>query len=72
MVVDLAVPRDVESEVGEIPGIHLINIDDLQDQDTYITQRRQEKLADAEAMVDNEAEDFAKWLLITESGWYDC
>ena len=28
-MVDLAIPRDIEPEVGEMPGISLYNIDDL-------------------------------------------
>lgn len=62
VVVDLAVPRDVEPAVGELPGIHLLNIDDLQGMASSVTQKRQEKLAAAECMVDREAEEFGKWL----------
>ena len=29
LIIDMAVPRDVEPEVGRVPGVHLLNIDDL-------------------------------------------
>lgn len=62
VVVDLAVPRDVEAEVAEIPGVHLINIDDLEEMGSYIAEQRQEKVSTAEGMVEEDADDFAKWL----------
>jgi glutamyl-tRNA reductase len=30
VIVDMAVPRDVDPRAGEIPGVHLLNLDDLQ------------------------------------------
>ena len=46
-IIDIAVPRDVEPEVGEIEGVTLYNIDDLEAVvDEHIAQRQEEaKLA---------------------------
>ena len=46
-IIDIAVPRDVEPEVGEIKGVTLYNIDDLEAVvDEHIAQRKEEaKLA---------------------------
>ena len=46
-IIDIAVPRDVEPEVGEIEGVTLYNVDDLEAVvDEHISQRREEaKLA---------------------------
>ena len=46
-IIDIAVPRDVEPEVGEIKGVTLYNIDDLEAVvDEHIAQRQEEaKLA---------------------------
>ena len=46
-IIDIAVPRDVEPEVGEIEGVTLYNVDDLEAVvDEHISQRQEEaKLA---------------------------
>ena len=42
-IIDIAVPRDVEPEVGEIEGVKLYNIDNLEAViDEHISQRREE------------------------------
>jgi glutamyl-tRNA reductase len=43
MIVDVAVPRDVDPAVGDLPGVTLLNMDDLKAfVDASIAQRRQE------------------------------
>lgn len=43
LVIDIAVPRDVEPEVNLLPNVFLYNIDDLQAiADRYLQQRREE------------------------------
>jgi glutamyl-tRNA reductase len=57
--IDIAVPRDVEAEVGDLPDVFLYNIDDLRrlvDED--LAERRQ-RAARAEAVVREEALAFA-------------
>jgi glutamyl-tRNA reductase len=63
LVVDLAVPRDVDPAVGELPGVRLLDIDSMQGPAEQTTQRRQEKLQTAESLVENEAHEFGRWLL---------
>ena len=42
-IIDIAVPRDVEPEVGDINGVKLYNIDDLEEViDEHISQRQNE------------------------------
>ena len=61
-IIDIAVPRDVEPEVGNLDGVILYNIDDLESVvDEHICQRQQEaevahKIIDAN--VDNLVERF--------------
>lgn len=62
LIVDLAVPRDVEPEVAHLPGVHLLNIDDLQGTACEVAHKREEKLEAAERIADAEAEEFGKWL----------
>jgi glutamyl-tRNA reductase len=43
LLIDIAVPRDIEPEVNFMPNIFLYNIDDLQAiADAYLTQRKEE------------------------------
>lgn len=54
ILIDIAVPRDVEPQVGEIPGIALYNIDDLETVvDTNKELRAKEALA-ASAIIEEE------------------
>lgn len=62
LIVDLAVPRDVEASIAEIPGIQLLNVDHLHGAAPEIDRQRHNKLVAAEQIVDGEAEKFAKWL----------
>jgi glutamyl-tRNA reductase len=62
VIVDLAVPRDVETTIGELPGIYLYDIDHLQSTlDMNLNQRR-EAIPDVEAIVKEETENFLAWL----------
>lgn len=54
ILIDIAVPRDVDPEVGHLAGIDLFNIDDLESVvDENLQQRQQEALA-AERIVQEE------------------
>jgi glutamyl-tRNA reductase len=54
LIIDMAVPRDVDPQAGAVPGVHLLNIDDLQ---TIAQTNREERKAwvpAAERIVDDE------------------
>ena len=54
LIIDMAVPRDVDPEVNQVPGVHLLNIDDLR---TITQTNREERKAwvpAAERIVDDE------------------
>jgi glutamyl-tRNA reductase len=59
-MLDIAVPRDVEPEVGTLDGIYLFDIDDLQKVADKHRAGRQSEAADAEAMVKQELDRFLK------------
>ena len=62
MLIDIAVPRDIDPEVGELPGITLYDIDDLQMVvDNNLAERRQAALA-AETIIEEELNGFLMWL----------
>jgi glutamyl-tRNA reductase len=62
VVVDLAVPRDVEPAVGELAGVTLLDIDDLEDAVRANLRVREDEAQRARAIVAEEAADFGRWL----------
>jgi len=61
-IIDIAMPRDVEPAIGNLDGVYLYNIDELQGVvDKNTAARKQEALA-AEAIVEQETERFEEWL----------
>ena len=62
LIVDLAVPRDVEPEVSELDDVFLYNVDDLANIVKDGLQVRVESVREAEAMITVQAESFLRWL----------
>ncbi|HEV8358327.1 MAG TPA: glutamyl-tRNA reductase [Gemmatimonadales bacterium] len=56
--IDIAVPRDVEPAVREIPGVQLFDLDDLQIRLDRSLARRRKEVPRAEAIVVEEVERF--------------
>jgi glutamyl-tRNA reductase len=62
LLIDLAVPRDIEPECGELPGVTLLDMDGLQGTvKRGMSVRRAEAVA-AEGIVEEEIQAFAGWL----------
>ena len=62
VLVDIATPRDVDAAAGEIPGIVLIDLDDMREQVEGTHAQRQEEVEPAERIVDEELSRFLEWL----------
>jgi glutamyl-tRNA reductase len=60
-LIDIALPRDVEPSVGELPNVYLYNIDDLQRAVEQTHSRRAEAIEQARAIVERHVEEFAAW-----------
>jgi glutamyl-tRNA reductase len=58
LLIDLAVPRDIEAAVGALPGVHLYDIDHLDSVVTANHQLRHEEIDAATAVVDGLVEAF--------------
>jgi glutamyl-tRNA reductase len=55
LLVDIAVPRDIDPEVNHLPEVYLFNIDDLQQiAENYLKQRREE-ITKCEAIIQQRA-----------------
>lgn len=60
-LLDLAVPRDIDAEVGQLEHVHLYNVDDLQSMiEKGMDERRQAALK-AEEYVEHELDNFIRW-----------
>jgi glutamyl-tRNA reductase len=60
-IIDIAMPRDVEPEAGEIEQVFLYNIDDLQATVRENLARRAGEVQRAETIVAEEVERFGAW-----------
>jgi glutamyl-tRNA reductase len=61
-IVDIAVPRDVEENVGDLPGINLYDIDQLQGVVDANLSQRQAAIPEVEKIVFQETTRFDAWL----------
>lgn len=62
IIMDLAVPRDVEPAVASLPGVYLSNIDDLQAALDKNLALRQAAIPHVEAILKIGVENFLHWL----------
>jgi len=62
LLIDIAVPRDVDPAVRDLPGVHLHDIDDLQAVASENMQLRRNELVRAESIVEDEVAKFSDWL----------
>jgi glutamyl-tRNA reductase len=58
LIVDIAVPRDVDPAVGQLDGVTLLDINDLRRFAQIGIERRSHELAAVEAIIDEELERF--------------
>ncbi len=61
LLLDLAVPRDVEPEVAELDDAYLYSVDDLQNIIDKNMASREEAARQAEALLQQQAEVFLEW-----------
>ena len=62
MLIDLAVPRDIDSSCAELDGVSLYDIDDLQAVIARNRNVRQAEARKAEGIIEEEIQHFAAWL----------
>jgi glutamyl-tRNA reductase len=61
-MVDLAVPRDIEPEVGQLSDVYLYTVDDLSEVVQSAGEKRQAAVQQAEVIIDAGVQSFAHWL----------
>jgi glutamyl-tRNA reductase len=61
LVVDLSIPFNVEAAVGELPGITLVNVDELSKVQDETLQNRLGEVPKALAIIEEHMEEFLYW-----------
>ena len=64
LLIDLAIPRDIQPETGDLPGVALLNVDDL---GRAVVGADAKALARVEAVMDEHLERFRQWSIYRES-----
>ncbi len=67
LMIDLAVPRDIEPEVGSLSDIFLYTVDDLQDIVAKNIASRREAAEEAGKLIDLQVVRFMRWLQSLDS-----
>ncbi|GAA4313860.1 glutamyl-tRNA reductase [Compostibacter hankyongensis] len=60
-IIDLSIPRNVEESVTALPGISLINVDELSKVQDETLQKRQEEVPKARNIIREHMDDFLYW-----------
>jgi len=66
MLIDIAVPRDIEPACREVPGVTVHDIDDVQQIVERNASGREAEATRAERIIDAELERFERWLGLQE------
>lgn len=61
-MVDIAVPRDIEPEVGSLDDVYLYTVDDLHEVIEEGRHSREEAAKQAEEIIENQVDHFMGWL----------
>ena len=61
VIVDIAVPRDADPAVGDIPGVTLLDLDDLESVSRANRDERGQEVAAVEHIIDEEMLRFRVW-----------
>lgn len=66
-MVDIAVPRDIEPEVGALSDVYLYTVDDLHEVIEEGRQSREEAAEQAQEIIENQVEHYMGWLRSLEA-----
>jgi glutamyl-tRNA reductase len=61
LLIDIAMPRDIDPLVGSFTGVHLYNLDDLQSEVEHGIQLRLQETEHVQAIIEEEVQAFERW-----------
>lgn len=61
LLIDIAVPRDIAADVGELEGVFLYNIDDLQAVADANVEARRKQIAHCQEIIESHVAEFGAW-----------
>lgn len=67
LIIDIAVPRDVEESVSQLDAVYHYSVDDLQNIIQHNMQQRENAAEAAESIIQEECADFFLWLKLHQS-----
>jgi glutamyl-tRNA reductase len=62
LVIDVSVPRNVQTRVGALDGVELIDLDTLHPEAAEVERSRLEAIPKAEVVVERGLDEFVRWL----------
>jgi glutamyl-tRNA reductase len=62
LLIDIALPRDIDPTVADLPGVQLYNLDDLQSSVSAGIQLRMQEVEHVQAIIAEETATFERWL----------
>lgn len=68
VMVDIAVPRDIEQEVAALSNVYLYNIDDLQEVAAGNRGKRDQEIATARQLLTTHVDEFLRWFAARDVG----
>ena len=68
LMVDIAIPRDVDPKVGDLPNVFLYNVDDLRDIIDDHLQKRSDELPEARRLILAQQDEFRRWFHARDAG----
>ncbi len=61
LIIDLSIPFNVEENVGDLPNVHLINVDELSKLKDETLKMREAEVPKAKAIISEMMEEFIEW-----------
>ena len=61
LIVDIAIPRDADHAIGHLPGVSLLDLDDLETVSQANRREREKEVAQVEVIIDEEVSRFNEW-----------
>ena len=61
LIIDIAVPRDIDEQIGQFDCVSLYNIDDLNEHISFNKEKRENEIPKARKIVDDFTAGFVRW-----------